>query len=716
MSEIGGILFLVFVAIAWIMTAYTLNFHYLSFRSTRNNYHEKIRIQNSKASPISHFPRVTIQLPIYNEKYVAQRLIDAVCKMEYPKEKIEIQVLDDSDDETSELVQRVVQRYRHEGYDINIVRREHRIGYKAGALQNGLKSAKGEFIAIFDADFIPPTNFLKKALPYFANSKIGLVQCRWGHINETYSVLTGAQAVSLDLHFLVEQKAKSISHLFMNFNGTAGMWRASCIMDSGGWHTRTLVEDLDLSYRAQMRGWKCIFVEDIIVRGELPVQMNAAKRQQFRWAKGSVQVASKLLMKIIGQGGIPLDTKIQVFVQLTKHIINPLFLIQFLIFPVLLALNYEIQATAWSAVLGIIIYLILGPVTYVFMIRKIWGKNWKNKTLQYLFLILFASGISINNSVAVIDGMIGKKNEFLRTPKFGVVEKKQKWESQSYVLPFTKTTVIEIFFSIYGCVALVISLMSGNPLFMPLIALQTFGFMYVAYLSIVQSFTKNNKSIAVEPPKSNKPFVDLPTRNFEPAYFGKEGILNTRSHLKSIIHTSVARKDDPQMYRRQSKVIGIGLLFFLFLSGIIAYLGYQSTIYPLDKAVAYLERAETSQTPDILVDFVNLAKENLPTEGNPVWPFATARTDFDSIHSELDALILRGRLVSYLEPNSDSYNTALIDMHNSVQKISKNLEEAIPFLFASFTNIALASVWILLIVILYKVVTRRNERVREYKT
>ena len=716
MSEIGGILFLVFVAIAWIMTAYTLNFHYLSFRSTRNNYHEKIRLQNSKSNPISHFPSVTIQLPIYNEKYVAQRLIDAVCKMEYPKEKIEIQVLDDSDDETSELVQLVVQRYRHEGYDINILRREYRIGYKAGALQNGLKSAKGEFIAIFDADFIPPTNLLKKALPYFANSKIGLVQCRWGHINETYSVLTGAQAVSLDLHFLVEQKAKSISHLFMNFNGTAGMWRASCIVDSGGWHTRTLVEDLDLSYRAQMRGWKCIFVEDIIVRGELPVQMNAAKRQQFRWAKGSVQVASKLLMKIIGQGGIPLDTKIQVFVQLTKHIINPLFLIQFLIFPVLLALNYEIQATAWSAVLGIMIYLILGPVTYVFMIRKIWGKNWKNKTLQYLFLILFASGISINNSVAVIDGMIGKKNEFLRTPKFGVVEKKQKWESQSYVLPFTKTTVIEIFFSVYGCVALIISFMSGHQLFMPLIALQTFGFMYVAYLSIVQSFTKNNKSMTVEPPNSNRPFVDLPTRNFEPAYFRKEGILNTRSHLKSIIHTSVARKDDPQMYRRQSKVIGIGLLFFLFLSGMIAYLGYQSTIYPLDKAVAYLERAETSQTPDILVDFVNLAKENLPTQGNPVWPFATARTDFDSIHSELDALILRGRLVSYLEPNSDSYNTALIDMHNSVQKISKNLEEAIPFLFASFTNIALASVWILLIVILYKVVTRRNERVREYKT
>jgi cellulose synthase/poly-beta-1,6-N-acetylglucosamine synthase-like glycosyltransferase len=717
MSEMGGILFLIFVTIAWIMTAYTLNFHYLSFRSIRNNYHEKIRIQNKKISTSSHFPSVTIQLPIYNEKYVAQRLIDAVCKMDYPKEGIEIQVLDDSDDETSKLVDLVVEGFRHEGYDINILRRGSRIGFKAGALQNGLKTAKGEFIAIFDADFIPPANFLKKVLPYFANSRIGLVQCRWGHINETYSVLTGAQAVSLDLHFLVEQKAKSISHLFMNFNGTAGMWRASCIVDSGGWHTRTLVEDLDLSYRAQMKGWKCIFVEDIIVQGELPVQMNAAKRQQFRWAKGSIQVASKLLMDIIGHGGIPLDTKIQVFIQLTKHLINPLFLVQFLIFPVLLALNYEIQATAWSAVVGIIIYLVLGPVTYIFMIRKIWGRNWKNKTLQYLFLIFFAAGISINNSVAVIDGMIGKKNEFLRTPKFGVVQKKQKWETQSYVLPFTKTTVIEIFFSLYGCVALIISLMSGNPLFMPVIALQTLGFMYVAYLSIVQSFNKyGNKSLLKETPKFDRFTVDLSPRNVGPMYFRKEDIINTRSHLKSLIHTSVARKDDPQMYRRQSKVIGIGLLFFLFVSGIIAYIGYQSTIYPIDKAVAYLERAETTQTPEVLVDYVNLAKQNLPAEGNPVWPFATARTDFNSIHNELDALILRGRLVSYLEPNSDSYNTALIDMHNSVQKISKNLQEATPFLFASLTNIILASVWILLIVILFKVITRRNERLREYKT
>ncbi|HEX9317719.1 MAG TPA: glycosyltransferase [Nitrososphaeraceae archaeon] len=716
MSETGEILFIIFVIIAWIMMAYTLNFHYLSFRSRRNNRHEDMRIQNQKVKKSSHFPQVTIQLPIYNEKYVARRLIDAVCKIDYPKELIEIQVLDDSDDETSEVIDSLVDSFIQEGYDIKVIRRNSRVGFKAGALQNGLKVAKGEFIAIFDADFIPPTNFLERVIPYFSNSKIGLVQCRWGHVNEGYSVLTGAQAVSLDLHFLVEQKAKSISHLFMNFNGTAGMWRASCIVDAGGWHTRTLVEDLDLSYRAQLKGWKCIFVEDIIVDAELPVQMNAAKRQQFRWAKGSMQVASKLLIDILGHGGLSLDTKVQVFIQLTKHVINPLFLIQFLIFPILLALNIKIQTTAWSAVAGIAIYVILGPASYIFMIRKIWGKNWKSKALQYLFLIFFASGISINNAIAVIDAMIGKKNEFLRTPKFGVMQKKQKWENNSYVLPFTKTTVIEIFFAMYGCLAMIISLMSGNPLFIPVIALQTLGFVYVAYLSITQSLTRNdNKRSFKDVSHPNRHYSSKSLNDFEAIYFKKREVINTRSYLKSLIKTSVTRKDEAKIYRRQSKVLGIGLLIFVFVTGIFVYLGYQTTIYPLDRAVAYLERAETAQTPEVLVDYVNLAKQNLPSEGNPVWPFATARTDFNSIQNELDALALRGRLVSYLEPNSESYNTALIDMHNSVQKISTNLTEATPFLFASLTNIILASAWILVMAIIFKVVTRKRENIKDYE-
>ena len=291
MLEISDILYIIIISIAWIMTIYTLNFNYLSYRCLRRNKSKRINTQSFNFFT----PLVTIQLPIYNEKYVAERLIQSVCAIEFPKNKLELQILDDSDDETSEIVSMVVKMYKEEGYNIKIIRRSSRTGYKAGALKEGMKYAKGEFIAIFDADFIPPPDFLNKALPYFKDPAIGLVQCRWGHVNEAFSALTGAQAVSLDLHFLIEQKAKSMTHLFMNFNGTAGIWRTSCIMDAGGWHTSTLVEDLDLSYRAQMKGWKCIFDEDLVVDAELPVQMNAAKRQQFRWAKGSIQVAAKLL-------------------------------------------------------------------------------------------------------------------------------------------------------------------------------------------------------------------------------------------------------------------------------------------------------------------------------------------------------------------------------------------------------------------------------------
>jgi cellulose synthase/poly-beta-1,6-N-acetylglucosamine synthase-like glycosyltransferase len=412
--------------------------------------------------------------------------------MDFPKERMEIQVLDDSDDETTGIVKAIVDKYNKDGFNISSYHRVNRTGYKAGALKEGLNFAKGEFIAIFDADFIPQSDFLKKALSYFEDSKIGLVQGRWGHINEKYSVLTKAQAVSLDFHFFIEQKAKSLTHLFMNFNGTAGIWRTLCIKDAGGWHTSTLVEDLDLSFRAQMKGWKCIFDEDLVVNAELPVQMNAAKRQQFRWAKGSVQVAKKLLIMLLSHRTLPIDTKIQIFIQLTKHIINPLFLIQFLIFPILLLMNYQIYDTAMAPALGIVAYLLLGPVTYLIMIRKIWGENWRTKALQYLFMIFYASGISINNSVAIFDALVGKRNEFLRTPKFGIMEKNQDWRNNKYALPFTKTTLLEIFFSAYGCVTIAISVISGNPIFVPLIALQTIGFFYVAYLSIIQS--RNNKN------------------------------------------------------------------------------------------------------------------------------------------------------------------------------------------------------------------------------
>ncbi|TLX82279.1 MAG: glycosyltransferase, partial [Thaumarchaeota archaeon] len=299
-----------FITIAIVITLYTCNFYYLVILSRQK--------KKSKSVELNETPTVTIQLPIYNEKYVAARLVNAVCALDYPKEKLCIQVLDDSNDETNDILKNLVEDYQKKGFDIIHVRRGNRKGYKAGALRYAMKFAKGDFIAIFDADFIPPTWFLKKALSYFCKPEIGLVQCRWGHVNEKYSALTKAQALSLDLHFLIEQKAKSNTNLFINFNGTAGVWKRQCIEDSGGWHTSTLVEDLDLSYRAQMKGWKCVFIQDIVVDAELPVQMNAAKRQQFRWAKGSIQCAIKLLGDVAIKR-IPIEAKVQAFVQLTRH-------------------------------------------------------------------------------------------------------------------------------------------------------------------------------------------------------------------------------------------------------------------------------------------------------------------------------------------------------------------------------------------------------------
>ncbi|HEV2876658.1 MAG TPA: glycosyltransferase [Nitrososphaeraceae archaeon] len=296
---------------------------------------------------------VTIQLPLYNEKYVSSRLIDAVCNMDYPKDRLEIQVLDDSEDDSREDVLASVQKKRLKGFNIHHISRQDRSGFKAGALRMGMQYAKGEFIAIFDADFVPPPEFLKRCLRYFSDSRVGLVQSRWGHMNENYSTLTEAQALSLDLHFLIEQNAKSYTHLFINFNGTAGVWRTSCIKDAGGWHTGTLVEDMDLSFRAQMKGWRLLFDKDIVVSGELPVQMNAAKRQQFRWAKGTTQLALKLLGELLLSKRIPVDTKFQAFIQLTRHVIYPMFLAQFILFPILLNTDNTPYRMAFSPFLGL---------------------------------------------------------------------------------------------------------------------------------------------------------------------------------------------------------------------------------------------------------------------------------------------------------------------------------------------------------------------------
>ncbi|MGC2572507.1 MAG: cellulose synthase family protein [Candidatus Nitrosopolaris sp.] len=652
-------------------------------------------------------PVVTVQLPIYNEKYVAARLIDAVCLFDYPKDRLEIQVLDDSEDDTFELVQLAVGEQQLRGFNI---RHYHRIsgraGYKAGALKEGMKCAKGEFIAIFDADFIPPPWFLKKTIGYFIDPVIGLVQCRWGHINENYSSLTEAQALSLDLHFLIEQKAKSMTHLFMNFNGAGGIWRTSCIFDAGGWQTTTLVEDLDLSYRAQLKGWKSLFLENIVVEGELPVQMNAAKRQQFRWAKGSIQVALKLLIDILMEKKIAIDTKIQAFIHLTRHIVHPLFLIQFLIFPILLALNYKLYPVGWVPITGILIYILMGPATYLYMIRKLWADRWKDKALQYLYLIFFATGISVNNTIAVFDAIIGGKNEFLRTPKFGFVKNHDEWREKAYVLPFTKTTLLEVFFGIYGLMAIFVSIFSGNPVFVPVIAIQTLGFIYVAYLSIIHS-SINRKQRGVNNSK------ELAVMHMTEPKALMSNRINTAVHTKTLI-TAAPVNTQVRVRTKYRRLLIIGIFGFLSLGVGIFNLYYRDAIYPLDKAIGYLSRAESAQTPDMIITYLRPVELLLPNVGNPVWSFPSPRTDFRLIHNDLNSILLHTRSISLLEPNTAAYNTGLEELHSSIMTIESNLEYTTPYIYVSSTNILLDGLWIGVIMSLFAVMWKSKSKLKEY--
>ena len=678
---------------------YTLNFYYLAYQSYNNIRHEKRRHQKIELPSPPLLPTVTIQLPLYNEKYVASRLIDTICKMDYPKDKLEIQVLDDSDDDTVEVIQSIIDEYKFKGFDIVHMHRVDRSGYKAGALKEAMRYAKGEFVAIFDADFIPPAWFLKEAIShFFADPKLGFVQCKWGHVNEDYSALTEAQAVSLDLHFLVEQKAKSLTHLYMNFNGTAGIWRTSCINDAGGWHTSTLVEDLDLSYRAQMKGWKCLFLEDIVVDAELPVQMNAAKRQQFRWAKGGVQVALKLMSDIIMERKIPIDTKLQAFIQLTRHIVHPLFLVQFLVVPMLLAMDFKFYTTNWAPILAIAMYVLMGPGGYLLVINKTWKEQWRKKARQFVFLMFFSSGISVNNTVAVFDAVLGKKNEFLRTPKFGIINKSDDWKNKEYVLPFTKTTLLEIFFAIYGCIGVFISIFSSNPIFAPTLAIPTIGFIYIAYLSIVHtSFRKK-----------------LQTRQRGKSY---APAISAITHTTAINGTAMAATRVTGSTRSPNRRMAVvGVIAFLIVGAAIAYNGYISTMYPLNKAIGFLARAETAQTPQQLSEYIKLTQNLVPENGNPVWLFPTLRTDFSLIHSELGKMLTRADTISKMTPHSQAYNIAMMDMHRIADGMESNLVEALPYMYISQTNILLGTLWVTAIIAVFTIMRKAGARNLQYQT
>ena len=670
-----------FIISAIIITAYTVNFYYLTFLSVRRK-----EVLNTADMGT---PSVTIQLPIYNEKYVAKRLVDSVCGLDYPKEKMKIMVLDDSDDDTVELMAGAVKDYKKQGFQIEHVRRGTRKGYKAGALKYAMQITDTEYVAIFDADFIPPEWFLKRAIPHFSKSNIGLVQCRWGHVNENYSAITKAQALSLDFHFLIEQKAKSNSHLFMNFNGTAGIWKRDCIDDAGGWHTATLVEDLDLSYRAQMKGWKCVFLPDIVVDAELPVQMNGAKRQQFRWAKGSIQCAIKLLAGIAIKRKIAVEAKIQAFIQLTRHIVYPLMLIQFLALPILLAGDINLYVVSFIPAITIATYLAMGPGAYLVIMHKMYHKSWKSKAKILPSLLVYNAGMSVNNTVAVFDAVLGKKNEFLRTPKYGIINKQDDWRDKAYNLPFTKTTLLEIFFGVYGIMGVLISIYSNNAIFAPIIALQTIGFFFIAYMSLSHTRFKRNKS--------------TPSR---------------------------ALTKEEKMANKIYKVSMIGMMAIIVFGGFMAIYGYGEDIYPLDRIRGHFDGIVGSSDPETIQAHLVAIKQDLAivmadmpettnADGeviakNPVWIFPTESTNFLRIDGDVDSMITLIAKISTVPKDSSAYNTGMLSIDEQAKSLEENIMDATPYSYVSVSNIVFSTLWIAVIIGIFAALKRKKDQLTAF--
>ena len=593
--------------------------------------------------------------------------------MEYPKDKMRIMVLDDSNDDTVELVRNLVNDYKSKGFQIEHVRRGTRKGYKAGALNHAMKTTDTEFVAIFDADFIPPKWFLNRAISHFVKPNIGLIQCRWGHVNENYSSITQVQALSLDFHFLIEQKAKSNSRLFMNFNGTAGIWRRECIEDAGGWHTATLVEDLDLSYRAQMKGWKCLFLSDIVVDAELPVEMNAAKRQQFRWAKGSIQCAIKLLGNIAIKRKIAFEAKVQAFVQLTRHIVYPLMLIQFLTLPILLASEVNLYIISFIPVITIAAYFAIGPGAYLLVIHKMYDKSWRSKAKVLPSLLIYTAGMSVNNSIAVFDAVFGKNNEFLRTPKYGIIKNTDDWKDKAYNLPFTKTTLLEIFFGVYGLLGILISIFSNNPIFAPIIGIQTVGFFYISYLSISHSGFKRNKSSV----------------------------------------TRVQTKEE-RMANNIYKLAMIGIAGIILFGAYMAFAGYQTDIYPLDLSRGHLEGIGASSDPQTILGHLKAIQGYLPAEGNAVWIFPTETTNFARIQADLDVMITSVEKISTVPRDSSAFHTGMLDVKERAEIIQENIMDATPYMYVSGSNVLFSSIWVATIIAIFAILKRKKEQLKAY--
>jgi len=443
-------------------------------------------------SPLSAWPKVTIQLPIYNERYVIERLVEAVSHFDYPRELLEIQVLDDSTDETHEIARACLERYHALGLPITHHHRDHREGFKAGALGEGLQSATGEFIAIFDADFLPPADFLRRTLPYFTDPRVAVVQTRWSYLNRSYSALTEIEAILLDGHFVIEHGARSRRGNFFNFNGTAGVWRRVAIEDAGGWQHDTLTEDTDLSYRAQLHGWRFLYLPEIDCPSELPVDVNAFKAQQARWAKGLMQTAKKILPRVF-RAPVPWHVKAESFFHLTANISYPLMVVlSTLLLPAMIVRFYQ----GWVQMLVIDLPLFLASTCsvssfYLTAQRVLYPKTWKRTFWMLPFVMALGIGISMRNALAVLEAIFGIRSEFTRTAKYrieGPAAAGDTWFRKAYRKPAGWMPFAEVALGLYFAATVVYAFQNENYPTIPFLLLFVWGYLYTGLMSLGQVY------------------------------------------------------------------------------------------------------------------------------------------------------------------------------------------------------------------------------------
>lgn len=435
---------------------------------------------------LAKLPRITVQLPIYNEMYVVRRLITASCNIDYPRELLDIQVLDDSTDDTVNVAKKSVEEFKEKGFDIHYIHRTKRKGFKGGALSDGLKVAKGEFIAIFDADFVPQRDILNNTIHYFADKSIGMVQTRWTYLNSNYSLITRIQAIMLDGHFIMEHAARNWSGRFFNFNGTAGIWRKEAIETAGGWQNDTLTEDLDLSYRAQLKGWNFIFLKDVVAPSEIPVEINGFKSQQHRWAKGSIQTAKKLLPQIL-KSDLPLKVKVEAFFHLTNNISYLLMLLlSILIYPSMVA---RINLGWFQMIVTDVPFLLVATVGISFFYlcsQKEAYSNWKSRLIYLPMLMSIGIGLSVNNSKAVLGALFNRQTAFIRTPKYMIEKKKDKWLGKKYRVKINLSVIIELLLGVYFTFNIYFAFINKIYISIPFLMIFQVGFFYIAFLSVYQ--------------------------------------------------------------------------------------------------------------------------------------------------------------------------------------------------------------------------------------